>query len=812
MKKCHLMFVLAAVICLAGISHGSSAPLGNYQGLIRDASLNPVNGVHNLTVRIFADSTGGLPVWQETHNAVTITDGIFRIELGSVTPLSLETFTDPQSAPGLDHRFLEIEVQGDSPISPRTRLVSSPYSVAAARVSGDVITDEGKLIVPDPIDLDDRITLDATTPLMTIKGLPAGGHIFRLDAGAKDLKIKDSAATLSSEVALSTNDSEGHIQLQTGGSSSESLPMEQISFSVTPEIPGDPGGSTIQMSGHAPSSGADYPTESVSLSVVPESPLGQGRSSIQLSTTGGHGQDILSESVSLSVSPESPFGRGISEIQLSGRTGSHASDVVPTDQISMSVALATSTLDGQNSVRIATFENTGGGSSSLPLEQISMSVVQPELGRGGSFIQMTSYQSGGGSGNVIPTDQISMSVAPGGSDSAAGASIQLTGYQSGSSDPQPVPMEQLSLSVAPDTGFSGKHPGIELVQFSPGGSGDVVPVEQFSLNYRAADPSPDGLRKAEFDSRSFSYFDSTSAGSEYVQLSTNGGAGPKFLLGSGTSGSSSEQLPTESISMSLNPSEPLVKIRPPGTIDGEVDGLRYEYDALSRQIRSTVTDIDNTSRSCMIGPDGVLVADGPVEFELGNAGISIKDVLLGVTYFEATPLGTMSTMGGCTLAKDPGHSVVVGDDGATEKLTVIGNICATGTIGPCSDSRYKKNVETIGNAAGLLRNLRGVYFDWNREKYAKKEFSSDRQIGLIAQEVREVLPSVVSKGADGYYSVDYARIVPLLIEDAKQKDLTIEQLKAEMSELSSKLVKMERLLMNSLEGSDKESLSEIAKN
>jgi hypothetical protein len=386
--------------------------------------------------------------------------------------------------------------------------------------------------------------------------------------------------------------------------------------------------------------------------------------------------------------------------------------------------------------------------------------------------------------------------------------MRLYSYQSGSGG-ESLPMEEISFSVTGGTDGLDKHPGIQLSGTS-GSAGDVRPVEQLSLNFGATNLASDGIRRGDIDAGSVNFFDSASSGSDYILLSTEGGTGGKITLGHTSSGGSSDQVPTESISFSLNPLGPLVTIRPPGTIDGEADALAFRYDAPSRQVTGIFTDVDDPLRLCNIGPDGVAVNDGPIEVKCGNAGISMKDNMLGQTYFEVLPLGTMSILGSCVLATDPGHSVVIGDDAAVEKLTVIGNICATGTIGLCSDRRYKSNVETIQGAGELLQRLRGVRFDWNTKAYVEKQFSSEPQIGLIAQEVQEVLPCVVSRGSDGYYSVDYARIVPILIEAAKVQDKTIGDLKSQLVDLSARVEMLEKLVVRMSSAPSSEDQKKIA--
>ncbi len=135
------------------------------------------------------------------------------------------------------------------------------------------------------------------------------------------------------------------------------------------------------------------------------------------------------------------------------------------------------------------------------------------------------------------------------------------------------------------------------------------------------------------------------------------------------------------------------------------------------------------------------------------------------------------------ISDNNGGKVGINTDTPREALEVVGNICATGTIGVCSDERYKKNIETITNALALLEKMRGVNFNWRTSEFPDRKFSDAEQVGFIAQELKEVLPELVSQGSDGFYSVDYSRLTPVLVEAVKEQQKEITSLKSEMQEL-----------------------------
>lgn len=74
------------------------------------------------------------------------------------------------------------------------------------------------------------------------------------------------------------------------------------------------------------------------------------------------------------------------------------------------------------------------------------------------------------------------------------------------------------------------------------------------------------------------------------------------------------------------------------------------------------------------------------------------------------------------------------------------------------------------------------------------QFASGTHIGLIAQEVKAVLPQVVSRGSDGYLSVDYGRLTPVLVEAIKEQQSQVEALECENAKLKSRLERLETMM------------------
>jgi hypothetical protein len=102
-----------------------------------------------------------------------------------------------------------------------------------------------------------------------------------------------------------------------------------------------------------------------------------------------------------------------------------------------------------------------------------------------------------------------------------------------------------------------------------------------------------------------------------------------------------------------------------------------------------------------------------------------------------------------------------------------------------SSRRFKQNIRPIENALNTLKQLNGKIFDWKT-----KNVTND--IGFIAEEVNEVLPTLVNFDQDGQTkSLDYSRITALLTEAVKEQSGTISNLVAVIADLESRLKKLE---------------------
>jgi hypothetical protein len=124
----------------------------HFQGLLTSPGGGPLRtDIYNVNFSIWDHRTDGIePLWSETQ-VVEVTDGLFDVFLGSVIALSADVFTSFDGE-DIGLRYLEIEVVGDEPMTPRTQIAKTPNSFVSSRVLGDIQTAQGSFRLMEPPD------------------------------------------------------------------------------------------------------------------------------------------------------------------------------------------------------------------------------------------------------------------------------------------------------------------------------------------------------------------------------------------------------------------------------------------------------------------------------------------------------------------------------------------------------------------------------------------------------------------------------------------------------------------------------------
>ena len=231
---------------------GDSTTTISYQGRLADSSGNPITtpGV-GMQFRLYNTDTGGSPLWEESHTAVPVEDGLFHVLLGSTNPIPVSLLANNNTL------WLGITVGSDSEMVPREQIASVPYAMIASTVPDGSITEDKlapglSLIPPGTIvmwsgplseipdgwalcdgtngtpDLTDRFILSVSagedpgetggshTKTLSVSNLPSHTHTFTTDSAGEhshSLYISGAAPEHSTgaKMEASGDDYSGHI-------------------------------------------------------------------------------------------------------------------------------------------------------------------------------------------------------------------------------------------------------------------------------------------------------------------------------------------------------------------------------------------------------------------------------------------------------------------------------------------------------------------------------------------------------------------------------------------------------------------------
>jgi len=155
--------------------------------------------------------------------------------------------------------------------------------------------------------------------------------------------------------------------------------------------------------------------------------------------------------------------------------------------------------------------------------------------------------------------------------------------------------------------------------------------------------------------------------------------------------------------------------------------------------------------------------------DAGTGLLVIKGSQVNVNSAGDESMAAFVENGAATLYYDNAAKLATASGG----VNVTGTLTATTEVTVSSDVRFKSNIETIDSALDKVKAMRGVYFD-------KHGAEDRRSVGVIAQEMQEVMPEVVvtDDTEDKHLSVAYGNLVGVLIEAVKELSDKVEKLEA----------------------------------
>lgn len=106
-------------------------------------------------------------------------------------------------------------------------------------------------------------------------------------------------------------------------------------------------------------------------------------------------------------------------------------------------------------------------------------------------------------------------------------------------------------------------------------------------------------------------------------------------------------------------------------------------------------------------------------------------------------------------------------------LTVLSN-----GIRETSDERLKEEINPINGALDKVKKMQGVTYYWDQEVERNEGLDESLQYGLIAQQLEKVIPELVETDEDGWKSIEYSHLVPVLIEAIKEQQIKMDAMES----------------------------------
>lgn len=133
-----------------------------------------------------------------------------------------------------------------------------------------------------------------------------------------------------------------------------------------------------------------------------------------------------------------------------------------------------------------------------------------------------------------------------------------------------------------------------------------------------------------------------------------------------------------------------------------------------------------------------------------------------------------------TLGVNPSTEDPCSDAPPTHILKINGTGLING-MNLTSDSRFKTDVKPIEKTDEIINKLNPVIYKFKTEEFKDRGFPAGNTYGFIAQELKEVLPYTVTEETDGYLSVNYIAIIPVLTQAIKEQQQKIEKLEEKVA-------------------------------
>lgn len=219
---------------------------------------------------------------------------------------------------------------------------------------------------------------------------------------------------------------------------------------------------------------------------------------------------------------------------------------------------------------------------------------------------------------------------------------------------------------------------------------------------------------------------------------------------------------------------------------GSISGILANQTDLQSSLNGKAASVHGHSASQITSGsiDSARIAGAYSDFTSITASSTIQGNIFraGSLGTVAAPAYSFATDSNTGIYSSAAGTINFGVNGTNEvSISGSGLACISNITAYSSDARLKTNLKNIENPIQKLFHIGGYEYDWNGPLCQQVGFQPylPHEHGVIAQEVREVVPDAVRPAPfnDKYLTVQYDRLIPLLIEAIKELKREIEVLK-----------------------------------
>lgn len=846
-----ILVSLLLVLVPVAVAQADVPRLINYQGRL-SAGGTPLSGTYTVTFSLYPEVEAGSALWSETHE-LQVSDGIFNVLLGSLAAFPADLFSSRAEL------YLGVRVSGETEMSPRQRLASTPFSfqaasadavragaVTTASIADGAVTVEklaSNSVVSSVNGARGEVTIGGGGGIavtsegntITITGEGGGGG----EAGVQAIQSSDEALTITNPIGPTvtlgvrpggiTGEMLGAGAVTSGSIADGSIEAVDLAESAAVRtLNGLTGPVTISGTG-----GATVTSDGNTISI--NAGAGGGGSGVQgvqntdgfLQITDPNGPtvtidvqdgavatDMIREAAvtgdkiaNLTITEGKLAAGAVTSVKIADGTIA-AVDLAPGAAVrTLNTVSGDVTLVGSGAAQVSRNGNTltvnvpatDGGVRTIQNQDGAIGVTNPN----GPTTTLT-IRSGGIQTAMLNDDAVTgtkLADQAVGAAHLADAAVQGRALANGSVTALKIADGQVgSVALADGSVTSAKilDGAVTPNKFADGSvtanklADGAVTSPKFAdgsvSSTKLADGAVTSTKLAEDAVTSASIEDGTITGADVADgsigaadlapdaavLTLNDLTGSVVLAGGGSTTVSTDGNTIVISSSSTGSGGP---------------GIR-NIDNADGAIAVSDTDGPNTTLNIQLGgiSNNMIATDAITSSKILDGEVKQSDIGVGA-------VGSAQIQDGSITAVDiaPGE-VVTSVNGLSGDFDIVGNGGVQvnegdGTIeisfGFSSSIRWKEDVETMKDALDLVMQLRGVRYVWKE--------TGREDIGFIAEEVGQVLPEVVTWEENGVdaRTVDYARVVSVLVEALKEQQHQIEAQQSALSQIEARLAALE---------------------